>query len=76
MTDKYDVIFEGRRVSIPKWTKYLVQEVDGSIRALQEKPVFASNFKVWSVLFGFSEEVHKGSTGNSYEPVCKEISCI
>ena len=76
MTNKRDVLFEGKRVSIPDWTKYLVQEVDGSIRALQEKPVFAHNFKVWSVFFGLSEEVYKDNSGNKYEPVCKEISRI
>jgi hypothetical protein len=76
MNKRYDVMFEGVRVNIPDWTNYLVQETDGSIRALQEKPVLTRNFKVWSVLFGLSEEVHKGNSKNTYEPVCKEMKMM
>jgi hypothetical protein len=76
MDKRYDVMFEGVRVNIPDWTNYLVQETNGSIRALQQKPVLTKHFQVWSVLYGLSEEVHKGGSDNKYEPVCKEIRAI
>jgi hypothetical protein len=69
MDKEYDTIFLGKRITIPDWTEYLVQEKDGSIRALQEKPRFAENFKVWSVLFGQSKKIVKGDASNRFEPV-------
>lgn len=73
MTD-YEVMFQGKRITIPAWTEYLVQEKDGSIRALQEQPRFSENFQVWSVLLGQSKDIVKGNAGNNYEPVCKKMN--
>jgi hypothetical protein len=74
MDKEYDTIFLGKRITIPDWTEYLVQEKDGSIRALQEKPRFAEHFKVWSVLFGQSKEIVKAPGGNDFEPVCEKVN--
>jgi hypothetical protein len=74
MLKDYEVMFQGRRITIPAWTEYLVQETDGSIRALQEKPRFSENFKVWSVLLGQSKKIVEGNGANTSEPVCEKIS--